>query len=121
MPKVDLTEEVIHEKESKTGDEYVVCVKCKELLANEQDAIEVEGQHIHTRINPIGIEYVIRCFRDAMGCSLAGEQYHADSWFAGYVWQLAECPHCKEHLGWLFSGSDHFYGLIRSRIEIQRI
>lgn len=50
----------------------------------------------------------------------------ADSWFPGYTWRICACPHCGQHLGWVFESTEDgniaepqrqsFHGLILSNI-----
>ena len=120
MPSADLQELVRDRTESKHDDEFVVCSNCGAIIGYVADAIEVDGQHTHVRVNPLGLEFVFECFGEALGCTILGQPQHADTWFAGYMWEIAKCSGCDEHLGWLFTAQDHFYGLISSRIEIRK-
>jgi hypothetical protein len=94
------------------------CAACGHELALLRDRIDVEGAASRRFVNPAGIEYEIAGFREAAGCSLAGEPSSYWSWFAGYAWQIALCGRCGQHLGWCFSGAARFFGLIVERIQI---
>ena len=121
MPNPDIKELVRDEIETDDNDQVlIVCANCGEVLGYESDAIEIDGQHVHARVNPLGYEYVFKCFQQALGCVIFGQPQHADTWFAGYMWELVKCSNCEEHLGWLFSGKDQFYGLICARIALRK-
>ena len=92
------------------------CHLCSFNITDEEMRIDVLGQVTHCRTNPGGFTYRFRCFRDAPGCSAIGTPVSEHTWFAGYVWQIACCRQCGEHLGWLFKGEDRFYGLIEGRV-----
>ena len=78
------------------------------------------GQHAHTCVNPHGFAFDVRCYAQALGCSLSGQPEAADSWFAGYTWRFANCAQCSQHLGWLFEQTDHFfYGLIKDHVQTE--
>lgn len=105
-----------HETELGPPTHLVICRYCEAVLAYLSDAIEVSGQHEYVKINPFGHQHHFRCFSEALGCSLQGPREYADSWFPGYTWQLAICAACNSHVGWLFEGNNHFYGLINNRV-----
>jgi len=96
----------------------VYCAQCSHVLARSQDATRVQGNHHHFCTNPHGIDFNVRCYKQALGCAISGEPTGADSWFAGYTWRYATCTGCNVHLGWLFETTgSHFYGLVRERIQ----
>lgn len=100
-------------------DGFVFCSACSHVIGHIQDRIEVQGAHEHTCTNPYGFVHRFGCHRDAPGCAVSGESQAADSWFAGFRWQLASCGRCDTHMGWLFGrGGEHFYGLILDRIQV---
>ncbi|MCR9278551.1 MAG: cereblon family protein [Pseudomonadaceae bacterium] len=99
-------------------DEYLVCAHCKTSISHTDYATLTNGSFEHYCTNPHGFDFHIGCYRRAPGCAISGEPTHADSWFPGFMWQLASCSNCTTHLGWLFERPDeHFYGLILDRIE----
>jgi hypothetical protein len=80
-------------------------------------AISVRGEHQHVCVNPSGIPFRIRCFREVTGVVPRGLPQDYWSWFAGYRWQIIVCSACMSHLGWAFlGGDDSFFGLIVTRI-----
>jgi len=103
--------------------DFIYCGVCSTVIARTGDRIEVNGSHDHRFTNPFGFLFHIGCFRDALGCSIAGKPEAADSWFAGFQWRIAACGECKRHLGWYFdrvqpnAEGDFFYGLILERIQ----
>jgi hypothetical protein len=103
---------------SNTGGK-IYCRSCRNLLTCESQTIRVAGQESYTCINPAGVKYNFRCFRDAPGCAVSGTATGEHSWFPGYKWQIAICGNCTGHLGWFFSGTGSFFGLIAVRLLYQ--
>ena len=94
----------------------LVCKACGHDITTSSERISINGQHVHTRMNPAGFEYTFDCFREAPGCRQLGMPSFEHTWFAGHSWQLAVCAGCGEHLGWLFRNGNVFYGLIEDRL-----
>ena len=99
------------EKEKK-----LVCYQCQSEITSIADGTSVLGRHIHSKINPAGFAYLFACYSQAPGCVTTGEPEQEHTWFPGYLWQVASCKKCLEHLGWYFSGDSCFYGLIQGRV-----
>ena len=98
--------------------DYLHCAVCSAVISRQANAIEVNGSHLHHCTNPHGFEFAVRCFSEALGCTIGGDRQHADSWFPGFCWRYASCSDCHQHLGWYFDrGDDYFYGLILDRIQ----
>ncbi len=105
----------IHEAEHKN---FVYCALCSNVISRTEFKISVNGSHDHHCTNPHNIQFHLGCFAQSPGCDISGSPQAADSWFMGYVWQLASCAQCHNHLGWYFSRDhDTFYGLILGRIQ----
>jgi cereblon len=103
----------IVDRESTEHRDLLLCANCNHGIARQSDRIEVNGAFSHYFTNPYGIEYHVGCFSTALGCAISGSRMAADTWFAGFVWQLASCEACSHHLGWYFTGADaEFYGLV---------
>ncbi len=99
-------------------DEIIRCSSCDHQLTKPAAAIVRADSHQHTLRNPAGYSCTIACFRDAPGCSAAGDLTTNASWFPGYAWSYAKCGSCGRHLGWWFVGSGpSFVGLIVTRIK----
>jgi hypothetical protein len=95
----------------------LLCAACQQLVTYPIQRITMNGQHEHACTNPQGMTFHIGCFREASGCTTVGEATPEFTWFAGFAWRVALCAQCRTHLGWRFdSASDHFYGLILSRL-----
>lgn len=95
----------------------LLCAACKHRVTAEEERIDVQGAHYHVCTNPLGVVYDIACFRSAEGCLPIGDATMEFTWFSGYTWRIAMCAKCQNHLGWRFeSGTDSFYGLIRSQL-----
>lgn len=95
----------------------LVCAACGAPVTHPDAAIEVNGSHVHTFLNPAGEVYRIRCFGSAPGALPVGEESDYWTWFAGRRWQACICRACFEHLGWRFTGAGPpCFGLIHERI-----
>jgi len=103
----------IVDRESTEHRDLLLCANCSHGIARKSDRIEVNGSFNHHFTNPYGIEYHVGCYRIALGCAISGSRMAADTWFPGFVWQLASCEACGQHLGWYFTNADSdFYGLV---------
>jgi len=96
---------------------YVFCLACSHVLAHAHDRLNIDGSHEHVFSNPHGITHHFGCYQEALGCAIEGAPVAADSWFPGYLWRLAMCADCGQHIGWLFEHDDHFYGLLVDKIQ----
>jgi hypothetical protein len=103
--------------EAERSSRLIVCRACGARLARSDAAISVRGEHEHVCVNPSGIPFRIRCFREVTGYRAHGAPEAFFSWFEGFEWQVVLCAACGTHLGWRFSrpGAE-FFGLIASRI-----
>lgn len=94
------------------------CAHCGHAITHRDEAITVSGGHEHTFVNPAGILFTVRLFCHAPGCRFQGSPSAEFSWFPGYLWRLAFCGGCDQHLGWLFQGAgDEFSALIAAAIR----
>jgi hypothetical protein len=91
----------------------VRCRECNHELTTPAFAVE---PHEHTFRNPAGYSFHLLCYSDAPGASEAGEPTTEACWFAGYSWTYALCGQCHGHVGWWYSGSRRFAGLIATRL-----
>jgi hypothetical protein len=99
---------------------WLRCRLCHEPVTAEDDRVVVEGEHVHRRSNPSGIEFEFGCFLAAPGAAVVGEPTFEFSWFAGCSWAYSMCGGCGTHLGWYFQGRDPvFHGLILDRLEAE--
>jgi hypothetical protein len=110
--------EVTRDRETaEREDHWLRCTSCGHAIAHEKARIDVDGKHVHTFVNPQGLEYTLRCFGDAPGCAGAGEESTFWTWFAGFAWRIAVCASCSAHVGWSFrSSAAVFWGLIVERV-----
>jgi hypothetical protein len=93
------------------------CAVCGQSIVRAENAIEVEGAHVHRCTNPVGTTFTIRCFLHALGCEGRGSLTEYHSWFDGYRWNSAHCRGCGVQLGWYFLRDRvSFYALIAPRI-----
>jgi hypothetical protein len=108
----------IVDKQATDRRNYVLCASCGHVVARHTDRIEVNGSFSHYFTNPVGVEYHVGCFADALGCAISGHRVAADTWFPGFRWRLATCEECQHHLGWYFDNPDaYFYGLVLDYIR----
>ena len=97
----------------------LLCKVCRAPITDEDQRIEVEKSHVHHKVNPAGIEFVLGCFDTAPGTLAVGRPTLEDTWFAGLSWSFSICRACGAHLGWLFEGAgSRFHGLILDRLEV---
>lgn len=98
---------------------WLRCRLCRGPVTAEDDRTVVEGEHVHRRTNPAGIEFEFGCFLAAPGAQVVGEPTFEFSWFAGRAWAYSLCRGCGAHLGWHFEGRDPaFHALILDRLEV---
>ena len=107
------TEKDEHESKDQKA---ILCKFCQLPITSSRERLEKDGKHQHTFFNPAGIVYEIGCFRRAPGCLAYGPPSNEFAWFKGYSWQVVYCRSCQQHLGWLFSGDDAFFGLIANKL-----
>lgn len=110
------------ERQRQDDKDYIYCAVCSAVIGRGGDRIEVNGGHDHHFVNPLGLQFHLGCFREALGCEIVGAPHSADSWFMGFRWRIANCSECRRHLGWYFDRKDaaYFYGLILDRIQHDR-
>ena len=101
---------------------FIYCKACSNVVTTPSERIMINASHDHYCTNPHGFAFHLGCFAQALGCDISGQGEAADSWFMGYVWQLATCSQCQTHLGWYFTSSqnsstNYFYGLILDNIQ----
>jgi hypothetical protein len=105
-------------EDSHAEERWLVCSACEHPVTTARARREIEGAHVHVRVNPHGSEFRFGCFSDAPGCAAQGESSAFFTWFPGYSWQIAVCAGCAAHLGWSFrSAGDVFFGLITDRLH----
>ncbi|KAL0849978.1 hypothetical protein ABMA28_011896 [Loxostege sticticalis] len=128
-------------KPEKNGQELLLCRKCGTDIADSYylfsksspGAQKVEKQNLFGRqnvtvqslVNPFGVKFEIVTIEKTR-CKIIGSPQGADSWFPGYTWRICACPHCGQHLGWVFESTEDgniaepqrqsFHGLILSNI-----
>lgn len=96
----------------------IVCAACGGQVTTAAERREVNGRHLHERVNPEGLRFELACFAAAPGAAAIGAPSPVWTWFPGYTWQVALCRSCGVHLGWAYrSDADEFCGLITDRIE----
>jgi hypothetical protein len=95
-----------------------LCRGCRRRITDEAREFEIDGQYVHRRINPHGIHFEFFIFTGAPGCTTSSRPTEDFSWFDGYLWEIAACANCHEHLGWRFSSilGLSFYGLLCAKL-----
>eukprot|EP00929_Paragymnodinium_shiwhaense_P098500 TRINITY_DN59974_c0_g1_i1.p1 TRINITY_DN59974_c0_g1~~TRINITY_DN59974_c0_g1_i1.p1 ORF type:complete len:180 (-),score=25.11 TRINITY_DN59974_c0_g1_i1:420-959(-) len=95
-------------------DEELCCARCNSPVAkmkfNEGDA---------RQMNPAGYLFHLGLFSRADGAVGTGAAYSKDCWYPGYLWRIAVCRNCEQHLGWHFlsrTSRTSFWGLIWNRL-----
>ncbi|WP_420416579.1 cereblon family protein [Pacificispira sp.] len=104
----------------RTEDDQLFCAGCGASVTRESLAVVRRDSHEHTVFNPMGQVFTIRCFGEAWSLLSPWAGRGDFTWFPGYQWRVAVCGACGRHIGWRYdlqSGSDRFYGLIRSALS----
>ena len=109
----------LDDSEDGTEDRWLHCAVCgTPIVRPEARLAHSEGLGIQggAFVNPHGYLHEIEPFGSAPGARTIGPPHRADSWFPGYVWTLAHCRSCGEHLGWAFDALEgqaprRFWGL----------
>ena len=109
------------DEEEVADERAVVCAACRHALTTRRARVEVDGKHVHTFVNPSGIEFVVACFEDAPGARSVGAWEDFWTWFPGHAWRIALCGRCGAHVGWAFaraaSGARAFFALVLDRVR----
>lgn len=92
------------------------CRKCVGAITTDDQRIEIDGRHVHLRLNPNAFAFLFGCFRRAPGAIAEGVPTSDATWFDGHQWQYAMCGNCGTHLGWVFTGASNFVGLVLERL-----
>ena len=96
---------------------WLCCARCRAKVTTKEQAIEIDGQHVHLRLNPAGYSFVFGCFSSAPGAAALGQPTSDATWFTGCLWNYAHCAGCGTHLGWHFEGAGKtFFGLVLERL-----
>ena len=93
-----------------------LCAWCLNRVAGEKDRFCHEGKSEFSFVNPEGIRFHILTFSRMIGCRQTGVPTQQHTWFPGHAWSYCLCNGCGRHLGWHYTGSSDFAGLIRDRI-----
>ena len=113
-PRSDASPDDVEDQEP---ERLILCAACRATLTRHGAAIEKDGAHEHTFVNPALNVFKIRCFARAPGVLGAGEPSDYWSWFEGYTWRAALCRQCLTHVGWCFTKPDErFFGLIAEQL-----
>jgi hypothetical protein len=107
----------VSRERKRAGTEDVVrCKRCNTPITNPKESFAVDGNHTHDFVNPAGLGFTIRTFREAPGATTIGDAETFFTWFPGHAWRIALCAKCGVHLGWRFESSATFYGFIVDRL-----
>ncbi|MBI9071463.1 MAG: hypothetical protein JEY94_07675 [Melioribacteraceae bacterium] len=92
------------------------CLQCKNMITSDFNRFLYDGKSEFNFTNPGGAKFNIILFNNASGCFEIGKPTFEFAWFENYKWQFSVCSRCGFHLGWNYSGSNNFYGLIRTSL-----
>ena len=98
------------------ADKDWLCALCHHRLASDRDRLQFGNRSEFAFTNPDGMPFLIVTFSEATGCLDAGDATLEHTWFPGHAWSYCLCGHCGQHLGWFYTGSDEFVGLIQTKI-----
>jgi hypothetical protein len=110
-------EQVVEKLRDKPKEQRWCCVACGNYVCDDGHLIPIDGLTEHYKINPVGQAFRFRSFKQAEGCTYAGQPTAEHSWYTGYLWQFAHCGRCQTQLGWYFSGPEPFFGLINRQLK----
>jgi hypothetical protein len=83
----------------------LVCTTCDIVVGSILNLIPSDdGALGSSYINPNGFCHELMALTElGIVPHLIGQPDPRNSWFEGYAWTIANCPHCFSHLGWKFS------------------
>ncbi len=118
QPEDGLVTSVLDEVEEQGDEEEaILCGFCQSSITDTRNRIAMNGSHSHIFANPHGLVFEIGCYKRATGCLTSLEASPEFSWFSGYLWKIALCSNCSNHLGWyFFSNTSSFFGLIQENL-----
>jgi hypothetical protein len=114
-------EHLIDVEQDTEQDDPVFCVFCRHLITRSRFTTSHDG-HEHVFANPRGLVFRVVCYEDAPGTTSEGIATGEFTWFKGFLWQIALCRGCGEHMGWRYAredGAEAFYGLIKNNLTDQ--
>ncbi len=107
-------DDTVDDHEDTERNPFIFCCRCDAQLTPAATAVLIADKHEHVFVNPSGILYHIRCFKQVAGCYCHGDWTPEWSWFPDNAWRYAACSGCHTHIGWEYDGG--FFGLIAERI-----
>lgn len=119
--KVDLRKIMNQEKtevkvKTKLQPDDWLCLKCNKKITEDKERFLYYNKSEFEFKNPDGFIFNIMTFKTADGCRDEGKPTLDFTWFEKYSWCFAICSRCGLHLGWKYSGTFSFYGLIKARL-----
>lgn len=82
-------------------------------MLTDAAALAIDGATDHTRTNPAGEQFALRCYATADGAAPGGPATDEHTWFSGHTWRRLFCKQCSTHVGWQFrSRTQVFVALI---------
>ena len=110
-------ESVAEDSAISEDEKIILCAACFHHITDPGKQILINQSFSHVFTNPHGLVFEIGSFAEAMGCYIVSSPSNEFSWFIGYLWSIAACQNCLNHLGWAFSSqTDRFWGLILDRL-----
>lgn len=97
--------------------DVLVCTGCRTRISSNLFLVTVQDQVQHTKTNPDGMSFTLRCFSQAWHLNMLGTPTLENTWFPGFAWQIAYCSSCGLHLGWVYKATaESFFGLINENL-----
>ncbi len=93
-----------------------LCALCLEPMAHDTERFFYQDRSEFRFDNPAGYTFHILTFLQVLGCVEITQPTLANTWFAGHSWSVCVCRCCRIHVGWRYTGTHNFYGLIRPRL-----
>lgn len=107
------------------GAKVYQCVACGSLITHSDQLVLIGGTNRHLFVNPAGLECDFQTFQSCPGAVAVGEGIEVHTWFSGYMWRMAFCRRCSQHLGWYYEAilkskrPWEFWGIIVSHVRSQ--
>jgi hypothetical protein len=99
------------------------CASCGGLITHSDRLLLIEGHDRHLFVNPAGVECDFHTFFSCPGALALDGPTDTHTWFPGYLWRLAFCRHCGQHIGWhyeavsMFQRPSEFWGILVTHVQ----
>ena len=95
------------------GAKVYQCIACGSFITRSDQIVPIGGTNRHLFVNPAGVECDFHTFLSCPGALAVGEATEIHTWFSGYMWRMAFCRECSQHLGW------HYEAIFKSKRPLE--